>query len=78
MDPSDASIESAGDSSAVLERVARSGPGVGFGTDLVTALLCVWFTLGLFLDAWAHNNLPGLETFFTPWHAVFYSGFASR
>ena len=27
------------------------------------------------LDAWAHNNVPGLETFFTPWHAVFYSGF---
>jgi hypothetical protein len=48
---------------------------VGWADDLVTAVLCVWFTLGLFLDAWAHNNIPGLETFFTPWHAVFYSGF---
>jgi hypothetical protein len=45
--------------------------------DLVTVLLGLWFVVGLFLDAWAHNNLPGLETFFTPWHAVFYSGFVA-
>jgi hypothetical protein len=48
-----------------------------YRTDLVTALLSVWFTIGLFLDAWAHNNVPELETFFTPWHAAFYSGFAA-
>ncbi|HEX4813907.1 MAG TPA: hypothetical protein VFV66_14265 [Nonomuraea sp.] len=46
-------------------------------TDLVTALLGVWFGVGLMIDAWAHTNLAGLETFFTPWHAVFYSGFAA-
>jgi hypothetical protein len=45
--------------------------------DLVTVLLGLWFVAGLLLDAWAHNNLPGLETFFTPWHAVFYSGFVA-
>jgi hypothetical protein len=45
--------------------------------DAVMTALGVWFTLGLFLDAYAHANLPGLETFFTPWHAVFYSGFAA-
>ena len=34
------------------------------------------FTYGLFLDGWAHNHLSSaLETFFTPWHAVFYAGF---
>jgi len=43
--------------------------------DLVTALLGAWFTIGLFLDAWAHSNLTELESFFTPWHAVFYTGF---
>ena len=32
---------------------------------------------GLAVDGWAHNNLGGLETFFTPWHAVFYSGFTA-
>ncbi|NJP96331.1 hypothetical protein HCN51_44050 [Nonomuraea sp. FMUSA5-5] len=45
--------------------------------DLVTALLGVWFGVGLMIDAWAHANLAELETFFTPWHAVFYSGFAA-
>ncbi|WP_431914582.1 hypothetical protein [Nonomuraea jabiensis] len=45
-------------------------------TDLVTALLGIWFGVGLMIDAWAHGNLAKLETFFTPWHAVFYSGFA--
>lgn len=49
----------------------------GYRTDLVTVLLGTWFSLGLFLDAWAHSNVPELETFFTPWHAVFYSGFAA-
>ncbi|MEO3884493.1 hypothetical protein [Nonomuraea sp. B5E05] len=44
-------------------------------TDLVTALLGIWFGIGLMIDAWAHSNLTELETFFTPWHAVFYSGF---
>src|SRR5437762_10797089 len=46
-------------------------------TNIVTMLLGLWFTVGLLLDAWAHNNVPRLETFFTPWHAVFYSGFAA-
>jgi hypothetical protein len=52
-------------------------PPASYRTDLVTALLGGWFTIGLFLDAWAHNNVPKLETFFTPWHAVFYSGFVA-
>jgi hypothetical protein len=38
---------------------------VAFGT---------WLIVGLFLDGWAHNNGKP-ESFFTPWHAVFYSGF---
>jgi hypothetical protein len=40
--------------------------------------LTAWFAGGLFLDGWAHNHiLAELESFFTPWHAVFYSGFAA-
>jgi hypothetical protein len=50
-------------------------PRASYRDDLVTALLGTWFLFGLFLDAWAHNNVPNLETFFTPWHAVFYTGF---
>ncbi len=43
--------------------------------DLLTALLSAWLITGVLLDAWAHNTRPSLETFFTPWHAVLYSGF---
>ena len=40
-----------------------------------TVIVSCWFVGGLFLDAWAHIHLPDLETFFTPWHGVMYSGF---
>lgn len=39
------------------------------------AIASLWFLGGLFLDGWAHNHVPELETFFTPWHAVFYTGY---
>jgi hypothetical protein len=52
-------------------------PLASMRTNVVTTVLAVWFTLGLFLDAYAHSTFPQLETFFTPWHAVFYSGFAA-
>jgi hypothetical protein len=35
---------------------------------------CCWVVGGGYLDAWAHNHLSGLESFWTPWHAVLYSG----
>jgi hypothetical protein len=50
---------------------------MGWREDLVTAVLAAWLVGGLFVDGWAHNTRPLLETFFTPWHAVFYSGFAA-
>ena len=43
--------------------------------DWLMALLGVWLIGGLYLDGWAHNHNPDLETFFTPWHGVLYSGF---
>jgi hypothetical protein len=51
-------------------------PRARWGDDLAAALLGTWVVGGLFLDGWAHVNQPGLETFFSPWHAVFYLGFA--
>jgi hypothetical protein len=50
-------------------------PRAGFGDDLAAALLGTWVVGGLFLDGWAHVNQPDLETFFSPWHGVFYAGF---
>ena len=43
--------------------------------DLVSILVGAWLAIGLFVDGWAHNALRNLETFFTPWHALLYSGF---
>jgi hypothetical protein len=39
--------------------------------------LSVWLVSGLIMDGWAHRHVPRLETFLTPWHGVFYSGFLS-
>jgi Tol biopolymer transport system component len=43
--------------------------------DWLIIAASTWFIGGAYLDGWAHNHLPNLETFFTPWHAVLYSGF---
>lgn len=42
--------------------------------QLAGTIFATWVVLGLFLDGWAHNaGKP--EDFWTPWHAVLYSGF---
>lgn len=56
---------------------ARSAGGVPWSTHLVTAILSGWLVIGLFTDGWAHHDLPEFETFFTPWHALLYSGLAA-
>jgi hypothetical protein len=56
---------------------AAPADGVAWSTHLVTALLSGWLVIGLFVDGWAHHELPELETFFTPWHALLYSGLAA-
>ena len=43
----------------------------------ITLVAGTWLVLGIFIDGWAHLNRPGLETFFTPWHGVLYSGAAA-
>ena len=45
--------------------------------NLLTSLFATWLIVGLFVDGWAHNNLSELETFWTPWHGLFYSGFGA-
>ena len=41
---------------------------------LMTGLSGLFLT-GLFIDGWAHNHLQRLETFFTPWHLLFYGSY---
>jgi hypothetical protein len=49
-----------------------------FAFDLAVLVSSLWFFGGLLLDGWAHNHLDlSKEGFFTPYHAVFYSGFAA-
>lgn len=50
-------------------------PRAGYSGNLLTIAFSTWLLGGLLLDVWAHNNVPRLETFFTPWHAALYSGF---
>ncbi|HYN98548.1 MAG TPA: hypothetical protein VEU28_02630, partial [Actinomycetota bacterium] len=50
---------------------------MSWGGDMFTMFLCTWVLAGIAVDGCAHTNLGGLETFFTPWHALFYSGFAA-
>jgi hypothetical protein len=45
------------------------------GFDRLLSLLSCWFTGGLFLDGWAHSHGKVDNTFFTPWHAILYSGY---
>lgn len=43
------------------------------GFDYAVGVCSVWIASGFFLDAWAHGHVP-VESFFTPYHGVFYSG----
>jgi hypothetical protein len=45
--------------------------------DLKLAALGTWLLGGIYMDGWAHNHIH-VETFFTPWHAVLYSGFLAN
>jgi len=63
---------------ATSERKAVSEyPADSLRFDWWSVIASAWFVGGLFLDGWAHNNIPSLETFFTPWHAALYSGYAA-
>ncbi len=42
--------------------------------DWIMTALAAYFTAGLYLDGWAHTHGKVDQSFFTPWHAVLYSG----
>jgi hypothetical protein len=50
---------------------------LGAREDMITIALGFWLLAGLFIDGWAHNTGTRVETFFTPWHAALYSGYAA-
>ena len=58
------------------KRASAATPRLSAKEDLLTVAFTGWPIIGLFVDGWAHNN-DKPETFFTPWHGLFYSGFVA-
>jgi hypothetical protein len=69
-----ASVTVAGRAGATQE-LSRVSGGVGF--NWLMAVLSAVFVGGIFLDGWAHTHGRVDQSFFTPWHAVFYAGYAA-
>jgi hypothetical protein len=57
-------------------KMGRSRWAGGVGFDWMVAALSTTFVGGLFLDGWAHTHGRVDQSFFTPWHAVFYASYA--
>ena len=55
---------------------ADAYPASSVGFDLFGLIFLLVFQIGGYVDGWAHNTLAVVETFFTPWHAILYAGFA--
>ena len=55
------------------ESPAPSRPAFAWRSTAVNA----WILSGLFVDGYFHIHDPDLESFFTPWHALLYSGVAA-
>ena len=66
-------IDTVGFSLPTVKEKTRAVSSLRF--DWIMVVVSVWWLGGLFIDGWAHSNIPQLETFFTPWHAVLYSGY---
>src|SRR2546425_9292793 len=47
----------------------------GLRYDCLMSIMGFLFVGGLYLDGWAHAHGKVDNTFFTPWHAVLYSGY---
>src|ERR1700685_3569515 len=56
---------------ALPERPRGAAPANAI-LDLLVGIIGLWLAAGFLLDSWAHLHIA-IETFFTPYHAVFYS-----
>jgi hypothetical protein len=62
-------------SQPLKEATTHTLPQGGVKFDWIVLLLSTWWVGGIFVDGWAHNHGKVDQTFFTPWHAILYSGF---
>src|SRR5258708_3111205 len=58
-----------------LAAAQKERPVSSLRFDLVMGLLSMVFVSGVYLDGWAHAHGLVDRTFFTPWHAVLYTGY---
>src|SRR5690242_11280440 len=59
---------------ASVEKVTKESQVAGnVRFDWIMIAVSTWLVTGLYTDAWAHNHFP-IDNFFTPWHAILYSG----
>ncbi len=57
-----------------IARSSTARPTATRRENLLTVAFATWLIVGIFVDGWAHSN-DKPESFFTPWHGLFYSGF---
>jgi hypothetical protein len=61
-----------------MKLFSHDRPALSVAEEWIVTFCSVMFISGLYIDGWAHNHLESsLETFFTPWHALFYGGFGA-
>ena len=60
----------------MVRKLESSGPSLTRNEEVLGMVFGLWAIIGLFLDGWAHSHQKP-DSFFTPWHAVLYTGFAS-
>jgi hypothetical protein len=53
-------------------RLANADPPRTPALDFIIAFCGIWLAAGFLFDSWAHLHV-GVETFFTPYHAIFYA-----
>jgi hypothetical protein len=63
---------------ALKGATTRESPRSSMKFDRLMSILVCWFVGGLFIDGWAHNHGLVDKTFFTPWHALLYSGYTAN
>jgi hypothetical protein len=59
-----------------VKTAGSSGRPLTRREEVIGMVFGLWTILGLFLDGWAHSHEKP-ESFFTPWHAVLYTGFTA-
>ena len=60
----------------MVKRFQSSGRPLTRKEEVLGMVFGLWTIIGLFLDGWAHSHQKP-ESFFSPWHAVLYSGFTA-